>query len=83
MKLTCILYSNGAHLNLLAEMGITPDISFHKSKRSLKSVGLAVMAGVRMRKMAEEWKGARKTQESLLKKLEGMKGKARPSAGKR
>lgn len=64
--------SNGAHLNLLEEMGITPDFSFHEKKASLKSVGIAVLASVRMRKMAEEWRGSRKVQESLVRKLEGM-----------
>lgn len=63
-------------------MGITPDISFHAKKCSFKSVGLAVVASVRMRKMAEEWAGSRKMQQSLLKKLESMKGKGRQSGGK-
>lgn len=63
-------------------MGITPDISFHANKPSLKSVGLAVVASVRMRKMSEAWAASRKTQESLLRRLESMKSKGRQSGAK-
>lgn len=63
-------------------MGITPDISFRAKPRSLKSVGLAVMASIRMKKMAQAWAGSKKTQESLLRKLESMKAKGRQTGGK-
>lgn len=55
-------------------MGITPDISFREKKHSLKTVGLTVVACLRMQKMKESWAGSKKLQESLLRKLEGMRG---------
>lgn len=55
-------------------MGITPDISFREKKHSLKTVGLTVVACLRMQKMKESWAGSKRLQESLLKKLEGMRG---------
>ena len=54
-------------------MGITPDISIRQKKHSLKIVGLAVLASVRMRKLQQDWASSKKLHESLLKKLEGMK----------
>ena len=47
-----------------------------KKKPSLKAVALAVVAGVRMQKMAEGWAKQRRVREALGKKLEGM-GKRR------
>lgn len=54
-------------------MGITPDVSVRHKKHSLRTVGLAVLASVRIRKMQQAWAGNKKLHESLLKKLEGMK----------
>ena len=56
-------------------MGITPDISIRQKKHSLKSVGLAVLASVRMRRLQQDWASSKKLHESLLRKLEGMKRK--------
>ena len=64
---------NLADLELLEEMGITPDISFREKKHSLRTVGQAVIACVRMRKMREAWGENKKLHESLMKKLESMK----------
>jgi len=59
----------------LEEMGITPDISFRQRKNSVKTVGLMVLGVVRMKGMVEKWAGSRRVQESLVRKLEGMKGR--------
>ena len=56
-------------------MGITPDYSFREKKHSLRSVGLAVVASIRMQKMAQAWAGNKKLHETLMKKLESMKQK--------
>lgn len=58
-------------------MGITPDITIRERKHSVKSVGLTVVACLRMRKMMEGWAGNKRLQESLLKKLEGVRGERR------
>lgn len=60
---------------MIEEMGITPDLTVREKRPSLKAAGLAVIATIRMRKMKEAWAGSRKLHESLLKKLEAMKGK--------
>lgn len=60
---------------MLEEMGITPDYSFREKKHSLRTVGLAVIASVRMQKMSQAWAGNKKLHETILKKLEGMKRK--------
>lgn len=56
-------------------MGITPDISFRQKKHSLKTVGLTVIACVRMQKMQQAWAGSKKLHETLIKKLDAMKRK--------
>ena len=68
-------FSNRADLKLLEDMGITPDISFRERRHSLKTVGLMVLGCVRMGRMQREWAGARRVQEGLLRKLEGMRKK--------
>lgn len=55
-------------------MGITPDISFREKKHSFKSVGLTVVACLRMQRMRDSWAGSKRLHESLLKKLEGVRG---------
>ena len=67
------MFSNKADLQLLEEMGITPDVSFREKKHSLRTVGFTVIACMRMQKMQQAWAGNKKLHESLLKKLDGMK----------
>ena len=50
-----------------------------KKKPSLKVVAFAVIAGVRMERMASDWAKQRKTKEALGKKLEGMGRRRRTS----
>ena len=70
-------HSNKADLRLLEEMGITPDTTVKEKKtRSLRSVGIAVIATVRMQKMQAAWAGNKKLHESLMKKLEGLRRKS-------
>jgi hypothetical protein len=54
-------------------MGITPDVSYHAGKRSFRSVGLAVVAAIRMGRLAEEWKAQKKIHAQLVQKLEAMR----------
>ena len=70
-----VINSNRADLKLLEEMGITPDVSFRERRHSLKTVGLMVVGVVRMKRMQETWAGSKRVQESLVKKLEGMRRK--------
>jgi hypothetical protein len=63
-------------VHLLGEIGVTPDYSFREKRASLRGCGLAVVASIRMRKMAEAWAGSRKLHESLLRKLESMRRKS-------
>lgn len=58
---------------MLEEMGISPDRTVREKKPSLKTVGTAVVAALRMQKMAAAWSENKKVHESLLKKLESMK----------
>ena len=57
----------------MEEMGITPDITIREKKHSLRTVGFTVIACLRMQKMQQSWAGNKKLQETLLKKLEGLK----------
>ena len=50
-------------------------MSFREKKHSLKTVGLTVIAFVRMQKMQQAWAGNKKLHESLVRKLEMMKKK--------
>lgn len=68
--------SNKADLKLLEDMGITPDHSVREKKRSLKTVGWAVVACLRMKNMQEAWAGNQRLQESLVRKLEAMRGRS-------
>jgi len=65
---------------MLEDMGITPDQSFREKRHSLKSVGLVVIAGLRMKRMSGEWAASRKLHESLMKRLEGMRRQGRRGA---
>ncbi|KAK3079387.1 hypothetical protein LTS18_004985 [Coniosporium uncinatum] len=71
---------NQADLRMLEDMGITPDQSFREKRHSLKSVGLVVVAGLRMTRMSGEWAASRKLHESLMKRLESMRRQGRRSA---
>jgi hypothetical protein len=62
-------------------MGITPDISYRSRKHTLKTVGLAVVAGIRMQRCAETWRGQRKVHALLVQKLEGMRRRGVRGAG--
>jgi len=64
-------------------LGLTLDTTVRdEGKRvSLKSVGLAVLATVRLQKWALDWAGSKKLRESLLRKLEGMKGREKEKGG--
>ena len=67
--------SNKVDLQLLEEMGIRPDVPVREKKLSLKTVGLAVLASVRMQRMRAEWAEKERVHESLIKKLEAMRRK--------
>jgi len=58
---------------MLEEIGVSPDVAVREKKPSLKSVGLAVVATVRMQKMQAAWAESKKVHDSLMRKLEGMK----------
>ena len=58
-------------------MGITPDITIREKKRSLRTVGFAVIATLRMQKSQQAWAVNQHLRETLMKKLESMK--KRPS----
>lgn len=73
--------SNKADLKLLEEMGITPEESMREKRPSLKSVGVAVIATIRMQRMRERWAEHKRVQESIVRKLEGMRKGAGLSAG--
>jgi hypothetical protein len=54
-------------------MGITPDITIHERRKSLKSAALVVIAAIRMQKMSEGWAKNRKIHDQLKQKLESMR----------
>ena len=63
-------------------MGITPDITIHTKKATLKSTAIAVIAMIRMKKLSENWATSKKLHAQLLQKLEGMRrgsGKGLPN----
>lgn len=70
-------------------MGITPDTTLRPEKPSLKRVGLAVLATIRMRRGAEAWAKSRKIHDRLVGKVkemrrgEGRSSSAGPSGGRR
>jgi hypothetical protein len=65
--------SNSADLRLLETIGITPDATIREKKPSLRTLGFAVIASLRMQKMREAWAGNKKVQEALVRKFEGMR----------
>lgn len=74
--------SNAADLRLLEDIGITPDATIREKKPSLRTVGFAVIASLRMQKMREAWAGNKKVQEALVRKFEGMRrGKGKTLGG--
>jgi len=68
-----MMHSNKEDLRMLEDMGISPDRTVREKKPTLKTVGTAVVAMLRMQKMAAAWSENKKIHESLLKKLESMK----------
>lgn len=66
-------------------MGITPDTTMRPEKPSLKRVGLAVLATVRMRRGAEAWAKSRKIHDRLAGKVKEMRrsSSAQPSSSRR
>jgi len=73
LGLTNLFNSNQEDLHLISEMGITPDVSIHSKKPTLKAAGLAVMAALRMKKLSDGWAANRKVHAQLVKTLEGMR----------
>lgn len=71
--LTTFLNSNAADLKLLEEIGFTPDATIREKRPTLRTVGFAVIASIRMQKMREAWAGNKKVQEALVRKFEGMR----------
>ena len=61
--------SNKADLQLLQEMGVTPDVSVREKKVSLKTVMLGVLAMVKMRRRAEGWQESKALQEVLVRQM--------------
>jgi len=75
-------HSNSADLRLLEDIGITPDATIREKKPSLRTLGFAVIASLRMQKMREAWAGNKKVQEALVRKFEGMRrGKGKSLGG--
>jgi hypothetical protein len=74
---TNIINSNKEDLKLIEEMGITPDVTHHARKPTLKSVGLAIIAVNRMKKFSEGWAAHRKVHVQLVQKLESMRRQGR------
>jgi hypothetical protein len=54
-------------------MGITPDITVHERRPTLKSAALAVIAAIRMQKFSNDWAQNRKIHDQLKQKLESMR----------
>lgn len=65
-------------------MGITPDITVHERRPTLKSAALAVVAAIRMQRLADGWAQNRKIHDQLKQKLESMRrANGRKSGGLR
>ncbi|KAI9707534.1 MAG: hypothetical protein M1836_000495 [Candelina mexicana] len=73
---------NRADLQMLEEIGITPDRSIREKRPSLRSVGWMVLASVRMRKMQTNWAGNKKIHASLAKKVEQMRRRSGKSVAR-
>ena len=71
--LTITSHSNHADLQMIEEMGITPDRTIREKRPSLRSAVYLVMAVNRMRQGAQQWREQVKVRQSLVKSLEGMK----------
>ncbi|KAI9834453.1 MAG: hypothetical protein M1826_002607 [Phylliscum demangeonii] len=57
---------NNVDLEMLAEMGITPDRSIREKKPGLRSFVLLAVAVVRMKKLKEQWAQTVKVKEKLV-----------------
>ena len=67
---------------MLEEMGVAPDQKTKEKKPTLRTVGLMVVAGIRMQRLQKEWAVQKKVQASLVKKAEGMRREKRRGAVK-
>ena len=74
--------SNRADLEILEEMGIKPVLKVKGKKRSLRAVGLMIVATVKMKKLQEDWAAQKKIKASLVKKVEQMRRTSRRSGGR-
>jgi len=73
-------------LDLLHKMGVHFPTDHRaalraKPRPTIRTVGLAVVASIRMRKMQAEWRKSLRLQESLARKFEGMRRQSRRSGG--
>lgn len=65
-------------------MGITPDITIHERRPTMKAAALAIIATIRMQKLADGWAQNRKIHDQLKQKLESMRrASGRKSGGLR
>lgn len=71
--------SNKADLQMLQQMGISPDRTIIEKRPTLRVVALMVMASLKMKKGAKEWAKSRKVHDRLVERVEVMKRKARKS----
>ena len=71
--------SNHADLNMIAQMGISPERSIRDKTPSLRSVALMVIASLRIRRRQEEWARTKLVKESLVRTLQQTRKKSRRS----
>jgi hypothetical protein len=77
------VYSNQADLNLISEIGITPDRTIRDRRPTFRTLVQMVIFCARTKKLAGVWKEKKKIQESLVRKLEVVRSSrgSRRSAG--
>ena len=68
-------------LHMLEEMGVTPDRRTREKRPSLKAVGLMIVAGVRLKRLKNEWSVQRKLQATLTKKAAQVKRGSKKNSG--
>jgi hypothetical protein len=79
MSRSLTFHSNISNLRMIEEMGITPDRSIRVQKPSLRVVGKLVLFCIRAKKASEAWRENKKLHDSLVKKVETMRGRRRPA----
>ncbi|KAI9843312.1 MAG: hypothetical protein M1838_002699 [Thelocarpon superellum] len=72
--------SNHADLQMIANMGIHPERSIREKRPSMRSVGLMVMAALRMQRRRQEWAMSRMIKESSIRALAQTRRTGRKSA---